>query len=144
MRGGRQRAPGRPGAMRMDDVDPLGGNQLLQLGGVAPQLQRIHRVVEKRNPFAAGGLQFPRQRAGRARHQSARAALHQADGGFHRHPRGRLVAQRGDDLQNGGVGERARQRPLRGCGVGKNGDPISHGAGRHESCRAILLHLMRA
>ena len=103
-----KRTAGRAGAVRVHDVDALGGDQLGQQPRIAADAQRIDRVVRHRQPFAAEGAQFADQRAAIAGHDGAGAGLQQGERDIHRGATGRVVAQRRHQLQDGGAGERTR------------------------------------
>jgi hypothetical protein len=67
--------PGSAAALRVHDIDPLGGNQAFQCAGAFPEQERIDGRVDERNPFAAGCRKLRNQRAILACNESARAGL---------------------------------------------------------------------
>ena len=94
--------------MRMQDVDPLGADQLLDRARSNAQPERIERIGSKRNPFRPRAGQLVDQRPGLCCNQCARSNLQQHAGNVDDRARRRLFAQGGHDLQDGRTGERAR------------------------------------
>ena len=114
------RDPGCADALRVHDIDSLGGDQLLQLACAAPQLERVGRGVYQRHPLAAETIELCDERARRASDQGPRARLQQGAGDDERAACRGLFAQRRYDLQDG----RARQGAGRAMGFAA---PVAHG-----------------
>ena len=97
-------------ALRVDDVDALGPDEVLEQAVVAAERERIDGVGCKRNPFAAMGLEIGNERPFAAGHESAGAGLQQHLGDVEGGAGVGLLAQRRHDLQDGGAGKRWRGR----------------------------------
>src|SRR5262249_17636995 len=96
------------GALRVHDVDPLGGDEAFQSAGASPDLERIDRRIHEGNPFAAGSLELRNERTVLGCHDGARADFPQRRGHIYRSAGDRLLAQCRHDLQDGRCGHSAR------------------------------------
>ena len=143
--GGAERAPGRGGAVGMDDVDALAGDQVADLAGVAGNAQRIEAVGGHRQPFAAEGAQFADQRAAVAGDQRAGAGLQQRERDIGHRMAGGIVRQGRHQLQDGGAGERARAGPPGGDrgGSGRALRPLAFRARLRREGAAAAVHAGR-
>jgi hypothetical protein len=101
--------PGAAHALGMHDVDPLGCDQLFKRVRAAPELERIGRGVHQRNPFAAEGLEFGRERPILGGDERAGAGLQQRGSNSERGAGRGLLAQGRHDLQDGRAGQCARR-----------------------------------
>ena len=97
--------PGPADALRVHDIDPLGGDQTSQNACASPELERIDRGVHERHPLAAARGEFRHQRPFLGCHQGARAGLRQRAGHVERGAGDGFLAQGWHDLQD----DRARQ-----------------------------------
>jgi len=102
--------PGATDALRVHDIDVLGGDQTFQNACASPELERIDRGIHEGGPFAARGSEFPDERSLLARHKRAGAGLHQRRSHVERGAGDRLLAQGRHDLQDGRVRQGGRGR----------------------------------
>src|SRR5262245_32676974 len=95
-------------ALRVYDVDPLGGDEALQSAGASPELEWIDSRIHERNPFAAGSRELLNERPVLACHDGARADFPQRGCHIQCSAGDRLLAQCRHDLQYGRCGQSAR------------------------------------
>jgi len=112
-RDARRRHAGDPGAtdaLRVHDIDVLGGDQTFQSACASPEPERIDRGIHERSPFAAEGGELPNERPLLGCHERVGAGLYQRRGYVECGAGDRLLAQRRYDLQDGRVRQGVRRR----------------------------------
>jgi hypothetical protein len=102
--------PGATDALRVHDIDVLGGDQTFQSACATPELERIDRSIHEWSPFAAEGGELSNERPLLGCHERAGAGLYQRRGYVERGAGDRLLAQRRYDLQDGRVRQGVRGR----------------------------------
>ena len=102
--------PGATDALRVHNIDVLGGDQTFHNACASPKLERIERSIHEWSPFAAKGSEFPDERPLLACHKRAGARLHQRRSHVERGAGDRPLAQGRHDLQDGRVRQGVRGR----------------------------------
>ncbi len=92
--------PSSAGALRVHDVDALGGDQALESAGAPSESERIDGGIDEGNPFAARCHEFRNERALFCRHQRSGTGLPQRGGDVERGAGDGFLAQSRDDLQD--------------------------------------------